>query len=160
MRAVNCKGNQLWLEFETYEEKVARLDIPYVEHPVNDNDTLLNLQYDLIVNRNEQAEAEIWMLTEKVCRRILKGFCKKNEIWLDAATQEHLAALASEYFCRRYKKYLLQKNEIYYVKNFIYQLEYAVTHAVYKEDYNPDDLFYKTNTDINKMTESNIVRKF
>lgn len=122
-----------WLEFESWEERVKALNLPYYAVPKTDNDRLINSQYAFITSgfTDKKAEAEIWEGVYKMCMNLINKEVKKNRLGFDEIEKEIKAGIATDYVCRRYKMFLNDHNEIYVIRNFVVQLQLAVKHALY-----------------------------
>jgi len=105
----------------------ATMQLPYFDKPKNDNELLLNLQYEYIKNNNQAKWGELLMLSYKVIKRLIWRKLANKEIgFLDDIEQEEKASIALYYVMRRYKTRIG-----YYVqKNYISFLDCGVKHAL------------------------------
>lgn len=125
--------NTQWLEFETWEERVKALNLPYYETPKTNNDRLINSQYRFIVSqfKDKKAETEIWSGAYDMCMNLVTKEAKREGLNFDEIEKEIKAGIATDYVCRRYKMCFNNYNEIYVIRNFVVQLQLAVKHALY-----------------------------
>ncbi len=79
------------------------VNLPYFEHPKNDNERLLNYQYDFIVNGSQEAWCGLWKLTTKVVGLMLAKECKERKIFFDHEEWKDKKSEAVIYILRRYK---------------------------------------------------------
>lgn len=147
MKGVKTVYN-LWLEFETKEERLR--DLKKIENPKNLNEAFFNLQYDYIVNDDEKAFVSLWQEFTKLCFRILKKEARKKGLWFDVDTLNYKADIACEYVMRRYKKYLIDKNEFYIIRNFVSEAYDSVKHAMSREE---TDVILDNAENIEDLTE-------
>lgn len=124
---------QLWL----FDDMVAKPNfdtLVFVEQPKNDNDLLLNYQYLFLVKKDRKAWGNLWLLSRKIVRRIMRKIMKEKKLSFTREDFEDKVMNAVEYVLRRYST-----NPFYYVKdNFISVLKGGVLHA----------LWYMNNNDV------------
>lgn len=131
---IAADNGQQWLEFETWEETVEKLNLKFFENPKNDAEKLFNAQKRFIVSKftDQKAEAELFELSEKVCYRLIKKILAERHYTF--YTKEEIrdkAAIATDYWLRRYKNYWKVHNTIYHITDgFIVALFNACQYAV------------------------------
>lgn len=122
-------------------EKLKKIEIarrnmilPYFENPQNDNELLLNYQFDYIKNNDMVAWGNLITLAYKITKIYVRRFLKNNKgFFLDEYEQEEKVDIAVEYVLKRYKE-----NPTWCVtKNYLSALNNGVTHA----------MLYKTKSD-------------
>lgn len=122
-------------------QKLKRLEIarrnmilPYFPDPQNDNERLLNYQFDFIKNNDMVAWGNLITLAYKIAKIYVRRFLKNNKgFFLDEYEQEEKVDIAVEYVLKRYKE-----NPTWCVtKNYLSALNNGVTHA----------MLYKTKSD-------------
>lgn len=116
------------------QEEMERLNIearkllvlPHYEHPQNDNEKLLNYQYEYLVNNSEVAWGQLITLAYIVTKRLVWQWMKQKRCQLDDIEQDEKTSIAVEYVLRRYK------TRIGYciTKNYISALKDGVKHAM------------------------------
>lgn len=137
MKEVKKLGKQ-WLEFETWAERIAALDLPYYAEPKTDNDRLINAQYRFLTSemKDQVAEAELWQGTYDMSMNLIKSEMRRKNLHYDEDEIDIKAGIASLYVMRRYRIHLNDYNEIYVIRNFVCQMQKAVWHALYHEEEN------------------------
>ena len=89
---------------ETAQQTVeGAVNLPHFDAPENDNERLLNYQYDFIVNGSQKAWGNLWKLTEATAGRMLANVCKLRNIHFSREEWEDKRAEAVMYLLRRYK---------------------------------------------------------
>lgn len=77
--------------------------LPHFEAPQNDNERLLNYQYDFLVNGSQEAWRNLWELTSATAGRMLAHGCKQRNIHFSKEQWEDKRAEAVMYLLRRYR---------------------------------------------------------
>lgn len=126
----------LWLEFETKEEKLKRLNLPFYKKPSNDNEKMCNWQYEYLMNNSRVAEAKLWTGFYDLCIKAVKKEQKIRGFFADSEEIDIKAGIACDYVMRRYIEHSKSKNEIYFITNFISAAHDGMVHAVYHEEEN------------------------
>lgn len=89
---------------ETTRQTVeGAVKLPYFEAPQNDNERLLNYQYDFLVNGSQEAWRNLWELTSATAGRMLAHGCKQRNIHFSKEQWEDKRAEAVMYLLRRYR---------------------------------------------------------
>lgn len=106
------KSNQKLKRTEYYNS----VELPWFDKPQDDNQRMLNLQYQFLKNGDMKARAELFELVYKVMQRILWRKMKKGGLkYLDKEAQAEIVSDAFEYVCRRFDSgtgYVVTKNFI------------------------------------------------
>lgn len=107
-------------------EARKQLKPPHYDEPKNDNERLMNYQYDYIVNGSEEAWGKLIELSFVVTKRLVWRWLKAKKMHLDDIDQDEKTSIAVEYVLRRYK------TRIGYcvTKNFFTALQNGVEHAM------------------------------
>lgn len=89
---------------ETAQQTVGgAVKLPHFEAPQNDNERLLNYQYDFLVNGSQEAWRNLWELTSATAGRMLAHGCKQRNIHFSKEQWEDKRAEAVMYLLRRYR---------------------------------------------------------
>jgi len=96
----------------------------HYDNPQNDNQRLLNCQYEWIRNGDKDAEGKLWMLARKVALRMVRKEEKKRGCFFDHPTRQDKAADAVFYVLRRYSKNWFVRH------SFLDALWHGVKHAL------------------------------
>lgn len=89
---------------ETARQTVeGAVKLPHFETPQNDNERLLNYQYDFLVNGSQEAWRNLWELTSATAGRMLAHGCKQRNIHFSKEQWEDKRAEAVMYLLRRYR---------------------------------------------------------
>lgn len=122
--------------------KKALEKLPYYAEPKNDNEKLLNFQYEYLSKPNQLTWWNLVELSEQVTRRIVIHFCRQKNIPFyftntnkrvpfGAVCVEDKAGEALEYVMRRYQDnigYVVEKNYISFLKGGVkHAFEYIFT---------------------------------
>lgn len=99
--------------------------LPHFENPKNDNEVLLNLQWDLF-HGDESAWGKLLNLSLIVCKNLVRKHMKSQKMFLDEIEQDERSSIAMEYGLRRFNK------TVGYccTTNFITFFSDCVTHAM------------------------------
>lgn len=102
-------------------------DLIRYENPKNDNQLLLNYQFDYLKNDDQEAWGKLIELSFVVTKRLIWQWLKKHkDVYLDDISQEEKVSDAVHYVLRRYKK-----NIGWYAKdNYIGALKSGVIHVM------------------------------
>lgn len=99
--------------------------LPRFEDPKDDNERLLNYQYDWLVNKDQKAWEALWILSRKMARKFVLTFAKKKGLKLDLLTVEDKTDEAVVYILRRYQRG-------WYVRRaYCTAIKEAVVHALF-----------------------------
>ena len=127
-------------EFDLTKEQVLKnrkkLVLPYILAPKEDNDVMINLQYEYLVKGNSAAWGKLLIMCFEVTERLLKKYARDYNISIDSENLKNLTTEAAYYVLRRFDAGYLWTQEDkrkqkflsnyplgqYYVKNFIYTL--------------------------------------
>lgn len=101
-------------------------ELLHYENPRNDNERLMNFQYEWLVNKNENARAQMFNLAFVVTRRILWREKKRRRLYLGKDAEDELVSAAFFYVFRRLEK----GNVCIAKKNWIVTLSHGVQHAL------------------------------
>lgn len=102
------------------------LNPPYYDDPQNDNERLLNYQYEYLKNDNQYAWGQLIELSFIVAKRLVWKWMKQKRVRLDEIEQDEKTSIAVEYVLRRYKT-----NIGYCINtNYISALKDGVKHAM------------------------------
>lgn len=89
---------------ETARQTVeGAVKLPHFEAPQNDNERLLNYQYDFLVNGSQEAWRNLWELTSATAGRMLAHGCKQRNIHFSKEQWKDKRAEAVMYLLRRYR---------------------------------------------------------
>lgn len=107
--------------FESYKK------LKHFEEPKNDNERLLNYQYEFLVLGNKKAWDNLFILATKVAQRIVVKQVRAKHLAVDAIDIPEKVSIAVEYVMRRYKN-----NSGWVVRdNYISAIKSGVIHALY-----------------------------
>lgn len=102
------------------------LNLPYYPNPKDENALMMNYQYEYLMQGKKESWGKLIVLANKVCERMVYGWCAKKNQWLDKTAIQEKASIAMEYVLRRY-----ETNIGYAITtNFIIQLQNGVKHAM------------------------------
>lgn len=123
---------QLLLPFEEIvEKKTGNLDdLPYFENPKNDNERLLNLQYEYRKGE-EKALTQIYTISINVCKKFIAAKAKGNRHirQLSSEQKEEKAIDATNYVIMRF----IKKKNWYIKTSFTAYLYLRVLHELYHQ---------------------------
>lgn len=89
---------------ETTQQTIeSAVNLPHFDDPQNDNERLLNYQYDFLVNGSQEAWRNLWELTSATAGRMLAHGCKQRNIHFSKEQWEDKRAEAVMYLLRRYR---------------------------------------------------------
>lgn len=104
---------------------VPREELPHFDSPRDDNQRLLNYQYDWLVHRNPEAWENLWLLSCAVARRMIMAMARKKGFHLSPGHLQDKVENAVIYILRRY-------DYGWYVKKaFLKAIKEAVVHALW-----------------------------
>lgn len=86
------------------ERRRVRDSLVHYPEPFNDNQRLLNCQYEWIRNGDKKAGEMLWMLARKVALRMVRREEKKRGCFFDSSTRQDKASEAVMYILRRYPR--------------------------------------------------------
>lgn len=94
---------QLLLPFDFEEPKIDLASIPHYDAPQDDNERLLEYQYQYKVNGKRQALADMYRLGVEVCKKMIsqKAMSNKHVKKLNADEREEKAIDATNYIIMR-----------------------------------------------------------
>jgi len=102
---------------------------PYYEWPINDNELLLNYQYEFIVHDDQNAYAKLLELANLVTKRLISRWLRNRgkflDVYWDEITKDEKAMEAMVYVLRRYST----RVGWYVSTNFIVALNEGVRHV-------------------------------
>lgn len=104
----------------------SAVNLPRFDAPQNDNEKLLNYQYDFLVNGSQEAWGNLWKLTETIAGRMLAHSCKLRNVHFSHEEWEDKRAEAVMYLLRRYRTRPGYRIEA----NFPLHIWYAVKHVL------------------------------
>lgn len=123
------------------ERRRVRDSLVHYPEPVNDNQRLLNCQYEWIRNGDKKAGEMLWMLARKVALRMVRREEKKRGCFFDSSTRQDKASEAVMYILRRYPRNWFVRH------SFLDAIWHGVKHALdYRTmaeelvDYVPDEI--------------------
>ena len=143
-------GFQYFLEFDFFEqekqeEKKEIDDLPFFEKPENDNQRLMNLQYEYYHGRTEKLD-KIFLLLLEIARKIISKEAKEKKLIFSRDHKEELAidsvSLVIEQILKN--KLKIRTSFIAYIYLQVKKTMYSKTKAEKLEDYcikNNVDLF-------------------
>lgn len=123
----------------------------------SDNEKCLFFQYSFLMNNNEQAFGQLWILFTLLCKRAVRKEMKTKRFFLDYDEVQYKADIAAEYVLRRYKSFLREKGEYYVIKNFIAAAHDGVVHALYSEGEN--DFYLSVCKELNDKPVAEVKRR-
>lgn len=102
-------------------------ELIHFENPINDNQRLLNYQYDFLKNGDQEAWGKLIELSFVVTKRLIWKWLKTHkDVYLDDIAQDEKVSDAVHYVLRRYKE-----NIGWYAKdNYIGALQSGVIHVM------------------------------
>lgn len=112
----------------TYQDFINEL--PFFNNPKNDNEKLINLQYMFLARNDKKAQAELWLKSTEIAKKLIKKERKEKAFFLDPDDLDDKALEAVEYVMRRYGK--KTENDCWCVRtNYISAIFNGVRHALY-----------------------------
>lgn len=112
-----------WMYGEVSEKNV----LPYFHAPKNDNELLLNYQYEIIMHHSKAAEEKLWVKSISLAGAFIRKEMKKKGFFLSREEIEDKKLDAVEYVLRRFKG-----TKQYYIKeSFTSAIYFGVEHALY-----------------------------
>lgn len=116
---------ELLLRFDSDGRIVPTEELPHFDNPRNDNERLLNYQYDWLVHQDPEAWEKLWLLSCAVARRMITSMAKKKGFRLSAASLHDKVENAVIYVLRRY-------DYGWYVKKaYLKAIKEAVVHSLW-----------------------------
>lgn len=128
LKTVENKNRQIATanEAEKRRKVYAVAKLPFFEVPADDNEKLLNFQYDWLKNGSCSAREKLFVLGYECLWRILWHEMKKRKMHLTKEEQSDKVLTAFEYVFRRYSR----KNGYVVLKNYISVLKGGIRHAL------------------------------
>lgn len=128
LKTVENKNRQIATANETEKRRkvYAVAKLPFFEVPADDNEKLLNFQYDWLKNGSCSAQEKLFVLGYECLRRILWHEMKKRKMHLTKEEQDDKVLTAFEYVFRRYSR----KDGYVVLKNYISVLKGGIRHAL------------------------------
>lgn len=128
------------------------MNLPHFENPQNDNERLLNYQYDFLVNHKELALNGLFTLGLVIARKYINKEAQKNSHIkrLSWDEKEDKAAAAIAYFLSMYKRY----SNFYVERSFTGYLYLRVKFELYSPSQNimtADPVFFVDNETLTKL---------
>lgn len=125
-------GFQYFLEFDFFEqekhEKKKEIDsLPFFEKPENDNQRLMNLQYEYYHGRTEKLD-KIFLLLLKIARKIISKEAKEKKLLFCSAYKEELAVDSASLVIEQ-----MLKNRLKIRTSFIAYLYFQVKKTMYSK---------------------------
>jgi len=77
--------------------------LPYFENPKNDNEVLLNAQYDFLIKGKNEAWGIILNLSFEIMYRLVKAYARDHKQYLDKIDLDEKTSKAVLYVLKRYK---------------------------------------------------------
>ena len=116
--------------FPTEKQATTPQDLPYFDRPQDDNQRLLNCQYKWLVYGDKKAETELWLLTQKVARRMVKGIIARRHLRFSGAQVKERIDNAVFYVLRRFKDESGKLTGYAIRKAFLLAIKCGVIHAM------------------------------
>ena len=154
MRGTADKYNY-FLPFQSKAELLK--DLPKGDINGTDNEKCLSFQYSFLMNNNESAFGQLWLLFTLLCKRAVRKEMKTKRFFLDYDEVQYKADIAAEYVLRRYKSFFREKGEFYVIKNFIAAAHDSVIHALYSEGEN--DFYMAVCKELNDKPVAEVKRR-
>lgn len=113
------------LELFTEQETEIAPALPYFPEPKNDNETLLNYQYEFYHSDKQKALKKMYTLSLTICRRMVNQYMQSKKVYFpDADEKAHDAAM---YVLTRF----MQPDSTYVIhKSFTAALHHAVLYIL------------------------------
>lgn len=134
MRKIKIDDGQLEFDFEELKKKV---ELPYFENPKNENEQLLNCQYEYRINNNKNALSKMYILSLPIAGKFITDKVKtsRNLRNLSMEEREEKAHNAATYVVESF----LLDEDFFIKKSFTGVIYLRVLH----------ELFYKTKASVN-----------
>lgn len=117
--------DELLLRFDDEGRIVHTYDLPHFDEPRNDNELLLNYQYEWLMHQDPEAWEDLWLLACKIARRMIIALARKKGFRLGYYTLQDKVETAVEYVLRRY-------DYGWYVKKaFLKAIKEGVVHSLW-----------------------------
>lgn len=97
-------NGELLLPFPETGKNIPPRDLLRFPDPKNDNEKLLNYQYEWLVHKDAKAWEGLWILSRQIARRMILTLAKKKGFVMDPLTLEDKADDAIIYILRRYQR--------------------------------------------------------
>lgn len=134
MRKIKIDDGQLEFDFEELKKQV---ELPYFENPKNENEQLLNYQYEYRINNNKNALSKMYILSLPIAGKFITDKVKtsRNLRNLSMEEREEKAHNAATYVVESF----LLDEDFFIKKSFTGVIYLRVLH----------ELFYKTKASVN-----------
>ncbi len=99
-----------------------------------DNEKCLYYQYEYLVNNNQTAWSNLWILFQELCLKAVKKEIKKKKLHF---TKDEVLEKTQDACCDKMKIYK-KNSKVRFYKNFITAAYYGALHALYSSVYNKD----------------------
>ena len=97
-------NGELLLPFPETGKNIPPRDLLRFPDPKNDNERLLNYQYEWLVHQDAKAWEGLWILSRQIARRMILTLAKKKGFVMDPLTLEDKADDAIIYILWRYQR--------------------------------------------------------
>ena len=118
-------AGELFLAFSDDRIIVLPRDLPHFADPGNDNERLLNYQYEWLVHDDKGAKDGLWTLAYRIARRMITARLTRQGVLFDDQTLHDSAVAAVEYVLRRYEY------GWYVRKAYLRAIKWGVVHALF-----------------------------
>lgn len=81
-----------------------KMILPYYPDPKNDNELLLNLQYEYCKTGSQKAWGDLLINSTRVLHNLMKNYTVTHKVYLDDIEQSEKISIALLYVMRRYKE--------------------------------------------------------
>ena len=96
------------IQRKTKKEKILilrkELVLNWYEEPKNDNERMINFQFEYLKNGSEYARGQLWLLAYKMVWNLLRKEMGLRKVFLDEDAQEEKVNMAIEDVMKRYDK--------------------------------------------------------
>lgn len=139
------------VEKETARQTIeSAVNLPHFDAPQNDNERLLNYQYDFLVNGSQEAWGNLWKLTEATAGRMLGNMCRKRKLAFTREEWEDKRADAVLYILRRYRT----RKDYWIEADYPLQIWYAVKHVLDHVNKRDEIVDYVSGAELDAIIES------
>lgn len=114
-------------------ERLSKRHLVRYEHPRDDNQRLLNFQYEWLEHGDERAWAQLWILAQKVARRMVQKAGARTGFRFTREDMEDRVMVAVEYVLRRYQA------GWYVQRAYLKAIKEGVVHAMWYRTKADDD---------------------
>lgn len=113
--------------FWMYEEVTDLSVLPHFYAPKDDNELLLNYQYEMIMHHSKAAEEKLWVKSISLAGAFIRKEMGNKGFFLSREEIEDKKLDAVEYVLRRFKG----KKQYYIKESFTSAIYFGVEHALY-----------------------------